>query len=97
MARSLNPGTRGEVQRERAELGNAQREALREDAPRREKYHTPTVRRVLDNPPAFKPPRELVKKMEQEMKKDKRPHCKTRPNRASKGGGGGSKPFVPWC
>lgn len=27
---------------------------------------------------------------------DRRPHCKTRPNRA-KGGKGGGKGFVPWC
>lgn len=31
----------------------------------------------------------------QEMRDDKRPHCKKRPDRAS--GRGGGKPFVPWC
>lgn len=31
-----------------------------------------------------------------DAKKDKRPHCNKRPDR-TKGGGGGSKGFRPWC
>lgn len=41
--------------------------------------------------PVVKKAREVPRKI------DKRPHCKTRPNRTKGSGGGGGKRFVPWC
>lgn len=37
----------------------------------------------------------VAQKKKADVKLDKRPHCKTRPNRGS--GSGGGKGFVPWC
>lgn len=78
------PSKAAEAGRRGAELANA-REAVRDPVKKAQRGQT-LVRDVTQKVPVVR----------QAQNKDRRPHCKTRPNRDSKGKGGG-KGFVPWC